>query len=99
MLHNLCLTSGLKDFDTPFFVKNIEVDPSTFWMGVLGQDGQMVELAMKATIYLILEHCLRNAPAIIGSALYGRRTDPIDRIQAYLQERAVIRCCVWVGTW
>jgi hypothetical protein len=36
MLHDLCLASGLKDFDTPFSVENIEVDPSTRRMGVLG---------------------------------------------------------------
>lgn len=51
----------------------------------------MVKLAMKATIYLILECCLWNVPAITRLTLYGRRTNPFDRIQAYLQERAVIK--------
>lgn len=38
MLHNLCLASRLKNFDTPFLVENIEVDSTTRRMGVLGQD-------------------------------------------------------------
>ena len=39
MLHDLCLGSRLKDYDTPFLIKNIEVDSSTFRVGVRGQDG------------------------------------------------------------
>lgn len=59
----------------------------------------MVKFAMKATIHFILECCLWNAPAITGSALDGRWTYTFDCIQAYLQERALIWCCVWIRTW
>lgn len=55
ILLDLCAGSGLKDLDPPFLVEQVAIDPSPHGMGMLGQDGDMVELAMKARIHLILE--------------------------------------------